>query len=76
MVGNRGFATQILLKGIALYRWLLSPMLGRCCRFYPSCSHYAQMAIEKYGALKGIYLTGKRVLKCHPWCDGGIDEVP
>lgn len=66
----------LLLGGIHLYRWILSPFLGAHCRFYPSCSHYALVAIEKYGALSGGFLTVKRLLKCHPWHCGGIDHVP
>lgn len=65
-----------LLKGITLYRWLLSPYFGVCCRFYPSCSGYAQQAISKHGVMKGGYLTIKRLLKCHPWHEGGVDQVP
>lgn len=67
---------HILIKGISLYRWLLSPMLGQRCRFYPSCSQYAQEAIERHGSGFGSWLTIKRLLKCHPWHEGGIDHVP
>lgn len=66
----------ILLKGIALYQFLGRPWVGYHCRFYPSCSHYAQLSLERHGALKGCYLTIKRLLKCHPFHEGGIDEVP
>ena len=68
--------SQILLKAIGIYRWLISPLLGRCCRFYPSCSSYALAAIEKHGAMVGSRLTIVRVLKCHPWHPGGVDEIP
>lgn len=61
---------------IQLYQWCISPLLGRNCRFYPSCSHYAQEAIIKQGVFKGIFWTGKRLLKCHPWHQGGYDPVP
>lgn len=70
------YSQHIVLKGILLYRWLISPWFGQCCRFYPSCSHYAQEAIEKYGVMRGSVLTFKRLLKCHPWHEGGIDSVP
>lgn len=58
---------------IVFYQKFISPFLGRTCRFYPSCSQYFVLAIQKYGVLKGIFLTFKRVLKCHPGNKGGID---
>ncbi|MBS0649575.1 MAG: membrane protein insertion efficiency factor YidD [Verrucomicrobia bacterium] len=61
---------------IRLYQLTLSPFLGKCCRFYPSCSDYAIDAVKKHGAWKGSWLTAKRLLKCQPWHPGGIDEVP
>ncbi|HEY5807125.1 MAG TPA: membrane protein insertion efficiency factor YidD [Povalibacter sp.] len=64
---------KALIRG---YRYLISPMLGPNCRFYPSCSCYAEEAVEMYGALKGSYLAGRRILKCHPWHAGGFDPVP
>ncbi|MCS5712761.1 membrane protein insertion efficiency factor YidD [Candidatus Berkiella aquae] len=70
------FPQQALLGGIALYQWLLSPWVGHQCRFYPSCSHYAIDALKKYGAIQGVWLTTKRLLKCHPWHPGGDDKVP
>ena len=66
----------LLLALITLYRWTISPLLGNCCRFYPSCSEYAQDAIKRKGVLKGLLLTLKRIVKCHPWHPGGVDEVP
>lgn len=51
-------------------------MLGHCCRFYPSCSSYAIEAIQRRGCFQGCYLTLKRVLRCHPWAEGGHDPVP
>lgn len=68
--------SQTLLAGITLYQWLISPWLGQRCRFYPSCSHYAIEALNKYGATRGVWLTTKRLLKCHPWHPGGNDNVP
>lgn len=69
--------TQIFLLGlIKQYRFWVSPWFGNCCRFYPSCSGYAEEAIIKYGALKGIFLTFKRLIKCHPMHPGGVDRVP
>jgi len=63
----------ILLKG---YKILISPILGNHCRFYPSCSTYTYEAIKKHGLFKGVYLGGKRLLRCHPYHSGGIDPVP
>jgi putative membrane protein insertion efficiency factor len=67
---------QIVLFLIRCYQLLLSPLLGRHCRFYPTCSAYAYEAIKKYGLLKGILLGTKRLLKCHPFHPGGVDFVP
>ncbi|MGE0670569.1 MAG: membrane protein insertion efficiency factor YidD [Parachlamydiales bacterium] len=61
---------------IRLYQLTLSPFLGKCCRFYPSCSDYAIDAVKKHGAWKGSWLTAKRLVKCQPWHPGGVDEVP
>ena len=58
------------------YRLLLSPWLGSACRFTPTCSAYALGALERHGAAAGSYLTLARIARCHPWCAGGIDEVP
>lgn len=64
-----------LLLLIYIYRLTLSPFIGNSCRFYPTCSHYAEDALRKYGALKGSTLAVKRVLRCHPWHEGGYDPV-
>ena len=61
---------------ITCYKVLLSPFLGNNCRFYPSCSSYAQQAIAEHGVLKGSWLAIRRLSKCHPWHEGGIDPVP
>lgn len=64
---------NFLLKA---YQYLISPLFGCCCRFYPSCSQYSIEAIQSHGVLCGCYLSLKRILRCHPWCQGGIDPVP
>ncbi len=61
---------------IKVYRYLISPFFGNCCRFHPSCSSYAIEAIHSHGATKGSFLTFKRILRCHPFHPGGLDPVP
>jgi putative membrane protein insertion efficiency factor len=61
---------------IRAYQLALSPMLGPRCRFYPSCSQYALEAIESHGALRGSWLTARRICRCHPFHPGGFDPVP
>jgi uncharacterized protein len=61
---------------IRFYKMAISPFLGNCCRFYPTCSDYGLEAIEKYGTLKGSYLIFKRIFRCHPLCKGGYDPIP
>ncbi|MCD5412450.1 membrane protein insertion efficiency factor YidD [Thermodesulfovibrionales bacterium] len=65
----------LIINLIAFYRCVISPLLPPSCRFTPSCSGYALEAIKKYGALKGTYLSIKRILKCHPFHSGGYDPV-
>ncbi|GAA4426956.1 membrane protein insertion efficiency factor YidD [Acidovorax lacteus] len=68
---------RALLIGIVrAYRLLLSPWLGSACRFEPTCSVYSLQALERHGAAAGSYLTLRRLARCHPWCDGGLDPVP
>jgi len=67
---------KILLLIIRGYQIVLSPLMGQDCRFYPTCSCYAHTAIERHGALKGVYLAVRRILRCHPWHPGGMDPVP
>ena len=61
---------------IRFYQKFISPLTPPTCRFYPSCSEYGLQAIQRFGALKGGYLTVKRILKCHPFHPGGVDRVP
>jgi uncharacterized protein len=67
---------QIFLWSIRAYQLVISPMLGPRCRFYPSCSCYAHTAIERYGILRGFWLGLRRLLRCHPFAEGGYDPVP
>jgi len=67
---------QILLWLIRAYQLALSPWLGPRCRFYPSCSCYAHTAIKEYGAMRGVWLAVRRLLRCHPFHEGGYDPVP
>jgi putative membrane protein insertion efficiency factor len=66
-----------VLRGLVYgYQLTLSPYLGPACRFHPTCSHYALQALADHGPLYGLWLTLRRLLRCHPWHPGGIDEVP
>ncbi|HBA73682.1 MAG TPA: membrane protein insertion efficiency factor YidD [Geobacter sp.] len=67
---------SIMLLVIRVYQKLLSPLLPRACRFYPSCSEYSRESITRYGVIKGSLLTIIRVGKCHPFHPGGYDPVP
>ncbi len=60
---------------LMVYRACLSPLLGPACRFYPTCSVYAQDAVERHGAVRGVVMAGRRLLKCHPFHPGGFDPV-
>jgi putative membrane protein insertion efficiency factor len=66
----------MLIAIIKFYKYFISPLLGSNCRFYPSCSSYSLEALQRHGAFIGSYLTLKRLLKCHPFHQGGIDPVP
>jgi uncharacterized protein len=61
---------------LKLYQYLISPLFGQRCRFYPNCSCYAIDSIKRFGVIKGGYLTTKRLLRCHPFNPGGFDPVP
>ena len=68
--------TRLLVALLRGYQLLLSPMMGQSCRFYPSCSNYAIEALRIHGSARGSLLSLRRVCKCHPWNDGGVDLVP
>ncbi len=67
---------RVLVAPIRLYQRIISPILRPRCRFYPSCSEYSAQAIVAHGPIRGVYLGVRRILRCHPWNPGGIDEVP
>lgn len=67
---------KVLISLITIYQRTFSALLGPRCRFYPSCSHYTKEAIEIHGGFQGAYLGAKRILRCHPWHEGGYDPVP
>jgi uncharacterized protein len=75
---------RLLVAGlIRAYQLVISPLLGlliapggQICRFYPSCSEYALVAVQRHGALRGGWLAARRLLRCHPWNPGGVDHVP
>ncbi|MCM3164600.1 membrane protein insertion efficiency factor YidD [Metabacillus litoralis] len=67
---------QIFISAIRFYQKFISPLTPPTCRFYPTCSHYGLEAFQRFGVLKGSYLTIKRIVKCHPFHPGGIDLVP
>jgi hypothetical protein len=67
---------QPLLWLIRGYQLAISPMLGNRCRFYPSCSEYSMESLQRHGLLRGLWLTLRRIGRCHPWHPGGYDPVP
>ncbi|CAK0756895.1 putative membrane protein insertion efficiency factor [uncultured Gammaproteobacteria bacterium] len=69
-------AARLLLGLIMVYRWTLSPLIGRSCRFLPTCSVYGLEAIARHGAKRGSWLTLRRLGRCHPWGGSGVDPVP
>ena len=67
---------RVLVFLLRCYQYGISPLLGPHCRFYPACSSYSIEAIEKHGTARGLWLSVKRVARCHPWHGGGMDLVP
>jgi putative membrane protein insertion efficiency factor len=72
----RHLPTMVLVGAIRVYQAVVSPMTGPTCRYYPSCSHYALIAIRTHGPLRGTGLALWRILRCNPWSLGGVDDVP
>jgi putative membrane protein insertion efficiency factor len=62
-----------LIALVRLYQYTLSPLVGRQCRFHPTCSNYMIGAVEKYGAVRGFFSGLRRIARCHPWHSGGVD---
>jgi uncharacterized protein len=71
-----GSGTRMLLRVIGGYKRRVSPLLGRNCRYYPTCSSYTMEALELYGFWRGLWLGVRRIGRCHPFHDGGVDPVP
>ena len=69
-------ASRAVCAAIGFYRRFVSPLSGPKCKFYPSCSMYAVIAVRRFGACRGLVLAAFRLLRCNPWSDGGIDDVP
>lgn len=69
-------AVKGILGIISLYQYWISPVLGSHCRFYPSCSQYANIVLYRFGIVKGGILFIRRLIKCHPWHEGGVDFPP
>ena len=67
---------KIFILFIRFYQKFISPLFPAKCRYYPTCSQYTLEAIQEYGAIKGTYLGIKRILKCHPFHEGGYDPIP
>ena len=67
--------TYTLIKFIKIYKYLISPLIGPSCRYLPTCSEYSIEALKTYGFIKGLLLSFKRIMSCHPWGNGGFDPV-
>lgn len=75
-MADRRIMARFMMGLILAYRYVLAVLLPPCCRFEPTCSAYALESIERHGVFKGVYLALRRLLRCHPWCQGGCDPVP
>ena len=75
-MARRSLAAAALIAAIKAYRLTLSPWLGRQCRYLPTCSVYAEEAVQRFGAARGAWLAARRLSRCHPWGSSGYDPVP
>jgi uncharacterized protein len=77
-LGNAGstITVRILVKLFRVYQVALSPLIGPACRFHPTCSQYATESVRTHGALLGLWYALRRLVRCHPFCAGGLDPVP
>lgn len=73
---SRNPINWLLVGLVRLYQLTISPLLGQNCRYYPSCSQYALVAIQRHGVVRGCWLAVRRLARCHPWTPGGVDHVP
>jgi len=67
---------NIVVGLLHVYRAVISPLYGDVCRYYPSCSAYGLQSVQEHGVVRGGWLTTRRLVRCHPWSEGGIDDVP
>jgi putative membrane protein insertion efficiency factor len=76
MIALKSLLVLPLLWLIRCYQLAIAPLLGPRCRFYPSCSEYSMESLRRHGVLRGLWLTVRRIVRCHPWHPGGYDPVP
>ena len=67
---------NVCIAILVAYRTVVSPLYGDVCRYYPSCSSYALQAIQQHGAVRGMWMGARRIIRCHPWAAGGVDDIP
>lgn len=67
---------HLIIGLLRAYRFAISPLYGQVCRYHPTCSAYALEAVSTHGAIRGVWLGARRILRCHPWTAGGYDPVP
>ena len=67
---------NMCVAALTAYRTVISPLYGDVCRYYPSCSHYTLQAIQHHGVFRGVWLGTRSIARCHPWAEGGIDDIP
>lgn len=76
MIDPRRLPSLALIGLVRLYQLVVSPWTPPSCRYYPSCSQYAVVAVQRHGAVRGTWLAVRRLGRCHPWTPGGVDDVP